>query len=121
MARPKGTKNVMRSPEEKEMIILEIFDSGTKRTAEKYGISRRLLHTWISKYHRLGISSLKSQTGKQGHRRGRPVKPIDREQVLELGNLKLKIEVERLKKGYLVKGVGTKKEYVIIKELNTKS
>ena len=44
-----------------------------------------------------------------------------REEELELENLKLKVEVARLKKGYQVKGVGSKKEYVTIKDLNTKS
>ena len=34
--------------------------------------------------------------------------------------MRLEIEVARLKKGYLVKGVGEKKEYVTTQEKNTK-
>ena len=39
---------------------------------------------------------------------------------LELENLKLKIENERLKKGYMVKGVGANKEFVTFKDKNMK-
>ena len=39
---------------------------------------------------------------------------------LKKENMKLRIENERLKKGYIVKGVGAKKEYVTTLEKNTK-
>ena len=38
-----------------------------------------------------------------------------------LENLKLRIENERLKKGYQVKGGGANKEYVTLNDVNTKS
>lgn len=41
-------------------------------------------------------------------------------QKLEDEVLKLKIENERLKKGYIVKGVGRQKEYISIVKRNTK-
>lgn len=122
MARPKGTKNVMRTPEEKEQIVLETSRCGIRPTAKKYGINHHTIREWIAKYNRGGLECLKSNTGKaSGKGHGRPIKPKNREQELELENLKLKIEVARLKKGYQVKGVGSKKEYVTIKDLNTKS
>ena len=126
MARPKGTKNVMRTPEEKEQIVLEAFKDGPNATFKKYGISGRLLHTWMRKYRENGIDGLISKTGissKPGNGlKGLHVKKNKtREEELELENLKLKVEVARLKKGYQVKGVGSKKEYVTIKDLNTKS
>ena len=114
-------KNTMRSPEEKESIVLESYQKGRDKTAVKYGISERLLGRWRAKYRDYGIDGLCSKTGKLSHSGGRPIKPKNREQELELENLKLKVEVARLKKGYLVKGVGSKKEYVTIKDLNTKS
>ena len=126
MARPKGTKNVMRTPEKKEQIVLEAFKCGACATFKKYGISERLLHTWMRKYRENGIDGLISKTGKS-HKPGNGLKGLHikknktREEELELENLKLKIEVARLKKGYQVKGVGSKKEYVTIKDLNTKS
>ena len=47
-------------------------------------------------------------------------KSLTKEERLELENMKLKIENERIKKGYLVKGVGADKEYVTFLEKNMK-
>ena len=131
MARPYKRKFTIRSPEEKEAIILEYLNShhgSTRKTAEKYGINRNVLRRWIKKYRENGIEGLKNKTGKGNHiGSGNPFcglqhkKNKTREEELELENLKLKVEVARLKKGYQVKGVGSKKEYVTIKDLNTKS
>lgn len=100
MARPKGAKNIMRTPEEKEKIVLETSRHGIKPTSKKRGIDRRSIQRWIAKYNKGGLEALKSNTGKaSGKGYGRPIKPKNREQELELENLKLKIEVARLKKG----------------------
>ncbi len=125
MGRPKGTKNVMRTPEEKERIVLEALERGFDPTAAGHGLSKQLLRTWVRKYRESGIDGLKSQTGKRSG--GNPLiglqkkKNKTREEELELEVLKLKIEVERLKKGYRVKGGGRGKEYVTTKGSNTKS
>ena len=120
-------KNNMRSLEEKETIVLESFSYGCNRTAQKYDMNRSVLKEWRRKYREYGIDGLRSQTGKHGNKHGNGLKGLNvkknktREEELELENLKLKVEVARLKKGYQVKGVGSKKEYVTIKDLNTKS
>ena len=119
-------KNIMRTPEEKESIILESYQFGGIKTAKKYDIDERLLRRWKAKYRDYGINGLCSKTGKTSHGYNnltglRNKKNKTREEELELENLKLKVEVARLKKGYRVKGVGSKKEYVTIKDLNTKS
>ena len=121
-------KNTMRSPEEKESIVLESFEKGCTQTVRKYGVARSVLKKWRNKYRASGLSGLRSQTGKSKHPgKGNSCcglqrkKNKTREEELELENLKLKVEVARLKKGYQVKGVGSKKEYVTIKDLNTKS
>ena len=124
-------KNTMRSPEEKEAIVLEYLNdkhSSYRKTADKYGIAYHRFGIWIKKYRENGIEGLKSKTGKGNHiGSGNSLcglqrkKNKTREEELELENLKLKVEVARLKKGYQVKGVGSKKEYVTIKDLNTKS
>lgn len=121
-------KNNMRSSEEKEAIVLESFHYGCNQTAQKYDIHRSVLKDWRRKYREYGIDGLCSKTGKAkgrgtgNHLAGlRNKKNKTREEQLEFENLKLKVEVARLKKGYLVKGVGSKKEYVTIKDLNTKS
>ena len=124
-------KYTMRSPEEKEAIVLEYLNDkrpSYRKTADKYGISHRRFEIWIKKYREFGITGLVSQTGKtKNPRKGNRLARLNlkknktREEELELENLKLKVEVARLKKGYQVKGVGSKKEYVTIKDLNTKS
>ena len=124
-------KNTMRSPEEKEAIVLEYLNDkrpSYRKTADKYGIPQRVFGGWIKKYREQGIDGLRSQTGKAKHPgKGNHLSGLQlkknktREEELELENLKLKVEVARLKKGYQVKGVGSKKEYVTIKNLNTKS
>ena len=124
------TKNTMRSPEEKEAIVLEYLNDkhpSYRKTADKYDISSSIFRVWIKKYREQGIEGLKSQTGKHSEKHSNGLKGLHvkknktREEELELENLKLKVEVARLKKGYLVKGVGSKKEYVTIRDLNTKS
>ena len=119
-------KNTMRSPEEKESIVLESFQKGCSQTAKKYEVNRSVLKRWRNKYRISGLSGLMSKTGispkpGNGLKGLRIKKNKTREEELELENLKLKVEVARLKKGYQVKGVGSKKEYVTIKDLNTKS
>ena len=120
------SKNTMRSADEKESIVLESFQFGCTQTAQKYDIDRSVLKRWRRKYQEFGLDGLRSQTGKTSHgynhlARLSNKKNKTREEELELENLKLKVEVARLKKGYQVKGVGSKKEYVTIKDLNTKS
>ena len=124
-------KNTMRSPEEKEAIVLEYLNdkhTSYRKTADKYGIPQRIFRVWIKKYREQGIDGLRSQTGKTKHPgKGNPLSGLQnkknktREEELQLKVMKLEIEVARLKKGYQVKGVGSKKEYVTIKDLNTKS
>jgi transposase-like protein len=113
----------MRTPKEKEKIILELKSRGIgyKKLAKEHGISYTLLYGWMKKYAAEGIKGLESKTGtKKGERKGRPKKAETDEEELRQENIKLRIEIERLKKGYSVKGVGGKKEYVTIKDANTK-
>ena len=119
-------KNKMRTAEEKELIVLEALKNGPNATFPKYDICESVLHRWMNKYRENGLDGLKSQTGKTSHGYNhlaglRNKKNKTNEEELQLKVMKLEIEVARLKKGYLVKGVGTKKEYVTIKDLSTKS
>ena len=120
MARPFGTKNIMRTPKEKEILILEYFDSkiGYRRFAESKGIHPSIFAKWIKLYRENGIDGLKSKSGKFGTGKGR-FKRTEIEQLKE-DLLKKEIELMRLKKGYVVKGVGAKKEYVFISDVNIK-
>ena len=120
------SKYTMRSAEEKERIVLESFKEGRNKTANKYDIHVRVLTKWRRKYQEFGLDGLRSQTGKTSHGYNylaglRNKKDKTKEEELQLKVMKLEIEVARLKKGYQVKGVGSKKEYVTIKDLNMKS
>ena len=111
-------KNIMRTPEEKEKIVLEYMNGtiSTRATAEKYGTVQGVFNKWLKKYREEGIKGLESKTGKKGIGKGN-FKKTEIEQLKE-ELLKKEIELMRLKKGYVVKGVGAKKEYVSILDVN---
>ena len=120
MGRPIGTKNIMRTPEEKEKLVLEYLDSkvGYRKFAESNDIYPSTFTKWIKLYRERGIEGLKSKTGKNGTGKGN-FKRTEIEQLKE-ALLKKEIELMRLKKGYVVKGVGAKKEYASILDVNIK-
>lgn len=120
MGRPIGTKNIMRTPEEKEKLVLEYLDSkvGYRKFAESNDIYPSTFTKWIKLYRERGIEGLKSKTGKNGTGKGN-FKRTEIEQLKE-ALLKKEIELMRLKKGYVVKGVGAKKEYASISDVNIK-
>lgn len=123
---PKGTKNVMRSPEEKEQLVLEwqTTNIGMQTFAVSKGLAPRPFMKWVHAYEEQGIDGLKSKTGKCGS--GNPYAALhNKKNLTELERLRLElakkeVECERLKKGYSVKGVGQRKEYVIINKKNSK-
>ena len=114
--------NNMRTPEEKEKIVKEYYKIGKTKVCNKYHISSSVIWNWIRKYERNGISGLKSNTGKSvGGNKGLHLKkPKNRIEELELELMKKEIEIARLKKGYMVKGVGAEKEFVTTFDRNTK-
>jgi transposase-like protein len=114
----------MRTPEEKEAIVLEYLNgkAGTREVSADYGISRSVLIKWIKKYRESGIEGLKSGTGKQTKpNAGKYNRYPSEVEKLKREILKKEIEIERLKKGYLVKGGGDQKEYVTTFDVNTRS
>ena len=92
-----------------------------KQIEKELGISNSLVSSWISRYLKDGLDGLKNKK-KSGNQFAalHTSKSLTKEERLELENMKLKVENERLKKGYLVKGVGADKEYVTILEENMK-
>ena len=126
MGHPKGTKNVMRSPEEKEQLVLEwqTTNIGMQTFAISKGLAPRPFMRWVHAYEEQGIDGLKSKTGKCGS--GNPYaalhtkKELTEVEKLRLELAKKEVECERLKKGYSVKGVARRKEYVIINRKNSK-
>jgi len=123
MARPKGGTNRKYDYEFKLMVVQDRITNHTSWPvlAKRYDISRRNAQRWVDLYNE-GIL----KEGRK-HKRGNKFaalhssKSLSNEERLELENLKLRIENERLKKGYMVKGVGVNKEFVSILDVNMKS
>ncbi len=120
----KDIKHRQYTAEEK----LEIIRMNTEQylsspeIAKITGISEHNVRRWIGLYSKEGMEGLKPK-GKKGNPFAalHTSKSLSKEERLELENLKLKIENERLKKGYLVKGGGAGKEYVSISGANIRS
>ena len=118
--------NNMRTPKEKEKIVKEYLSGklGFRSICSKYNISNSVLWRWIKKYEKNGIDGLKSNTGKaSNHHEHMGIylrKPKNKIEELEIELMKKEIEIARLKKGYMVKGVGAEKEFVTTFDKNTK-
>ena len=116
--------NNMRSAKEKEEIVnFYLSGHGLAETKRKYNIGHDVIfYRWLKKYQENGLEGLKSNTGKKnGENKGWHLrKPKDRIEELELELMKKEIEIARLKKGYMVKGVGAEKEFVTTFDKNTK-
>ena len=110
MGRPKGGKNKYWSKEDKLKIINEVIlnSKSTEQVAKKYDISGGMLRGWIIKYNKDGLDALENKK-----KPGNPLckysnrKDLTEMEKLQYENMKLRIENERLKKGYLVKGDGS--------------
>jgi len=123
MARPKGGKNKNWTQEEKLRIVKRYFDEGVgQRTiAKQEGISRGMIYQWINKYRDGGPEALipSKRTGNPfaALYNSKSMSEVDR---LKLLVAKQEIEINRLKKGYIVKGVGVNKEFVITNDASSK-
>ena len=118
-------KKKMRTPEEKEQIVKRFLNGESAiKLAKEVETDRSKIYVWVKKYEENGINGLKSQTGKASkHHKNMGLhfrKPKNRIEELELELMKKEIEIARLKKGYMVKGVGAEKEFVTTFDKNTK-
>ena len=114
----------MRTPEEKEAIVLEYLNGrvGYKEVAKAHEIDKELFYRWIKKYREAGVKGLQSKTGKSPKPTvGRYDRHPSEVEKLKQELLKKEIEIERLKKGYQVKGGGETKEYVTTFDVNMRS
>lgn len=117
--------NNMRSINEKEKILKDYLNGTAMSIIErKYEVSNVQVYRWLKKYEKDGIDGLESQTGKAKHKNPHAGlhlrKPKNKIEELELELMKKDIEIARLKKGYNVKGVGVKKEFVTTFSKNIK-
>jgi transposase-like protein len=113
MGRPKGGTNKCWSKEEKYEVILPIINleiSMTQR-AKELQISKSMVIKWFNQYLEGGIDSLENK-----RKPGNPMAKYSRRkeltytEQLEYENMKLRIENERLKKGYTSKEADLSKQ-----------
>ena len=123
MGRPKGSKNTVRSAEEKLRIINRHLQEhlSQKEVIEKEKINESQFYKWMKKYEEEGLAGLENKR-KPGNifaalHTSKTLPEADR---LSLEIARLVVEIERLIKGYFVKGVGAEKAFVISKDVNLK-
>ena len=109
MGRPKGGTNRYWSKEEKLKAVKRVLchHETAEDVRKELEISAGLLHAWIQKYLNDGEEGLKNKI-KPGNPLAKYMhkKNLSDLEKLEYENMKLRIENERLKKGYLVEGDG---------------
>lgn len=124
IGRPKGGKNRKWTAEErlKYVLMCEEGHIPVCTLAREQQIPRGTLDNWVRRYRNGGIEALNPEKLHPGNRFAAlsNSKSLTENERLTLLVEKLQVENERLKKGYLVKGVGADKEYVTLKDLNTK-
>ena len=108
MGRPKGSKSgyTFRTVQEKLDIIMPIINGeiSAKQLAKELKLSDGMVITWVHQYQEGGIEALENK-----RRPGNPLvkyrnrKELSYTEQLEYENMKLRIENERLKKGYTSK------------------
>ena len=110
MGRSKGGKNRYWSKEDKLKIVNKVLIEGmsSRQVGISENISDGMICGWIKKYLEKGESALENKK-----KPGNPLSKYSRRknltelERLEYENMKLRIENERLKKGYMMKGAGT--------------
>lgn len=102
MGRPKGGKNREWSKEEKLKVVNYYLDGHTREeTCIHFLINRHQLQQWLTRYNEQGIEGLQNK-----RKPGNPLskysnkKELTPLEQLEYENMLLRIENERLKKGY---------------------
>ena len=122
-------KNRQYTAEEKIKYVKKHLEGGVskRQIAQELNMPKSNIQRWIRNYEEHGAEYFHTEhRGKGTNGKGNVFsalhtsKKLNKEERLELENLKLRIENERLKKRYLVKGVGANKEFVTISDANMK-
>lgn len=116
MGAPKGKTHRHYTAEEKLSYITACQESHVSqaRFAKENGINASMLQRWMKEYAEQGEEGLASHRNRCGNRYAalHKSKTLDEMGQLQLRMAKLEADVARLKKGYLVKGSGSRKEFV---------
>jgi len=126
MGRPTGSIGIKRRKwtidQKLSIIKLYLDEHRSYRSLEaEYQINRGVIYEWVIRYIEQGLDGFVEKS----YQRNSMVslyrkKRLTEDETLRLENFKLKVENARLKKGYIVKGVGSKKEYIPTSKMNTK-
>ena len=110
LGRPKGGKNRTWTSKEKYDVIYPIISGEISKRdrVKELGLALGMVSNWITAYNGGGIEALENKR-KPGNplRKYQARKELFYTEQLEYENMRLRIENERLKKGYLVKGDGS--------------
>ena len=120
----KGQKKRVWTPEQKSEIVHKHLDDHISvRTLEReYTADRSMICRWVKEYIAEGETAFVPKGHPGNHFAALHVsKNLSELERLRLMVAKLEIENERLKKGYIMKGVGVSKEYVTLQDVNMKS
>ena len=106
----KGQKYKQWTVDEKYKMIEPLLkmEKGIRVYSRESEINSGLLYSWVKKYRENGMEGLENKK-----KPGNPLakynnkKNLSKEEQLEYENMKLRIENELLKKGYLMKGDGS--------------
>lgn len=116
MGAPKGKKHRNFSQEEKINYVEQFFEShkSGRQYAKDSGIDYGCFCRWLKAYNQEGEEGLASHRNRCGNRYAalHTSKSLDEMGQLQLRMAKLEADVARLKKGYQVKGSGSRKEFV---------
>ena len=110
MPRIRKERNRIWTKEEKKKFVDMVLNNNisTHDVEKEYDLSYGIVSKWVRQYISGGIEALENK-----NKPGNPLakysnkKNLTEIEKLEYENMKLRIENERLKKGYLVKGDGT--------------
>ena len=107
--------------EDKIKILKDQYDNALrwKEICRKYNLSSSLIYSWDRKYNEKGRKGLENKRKYNPNigKYNRHPSEIDK---LKNELMKKEIEIARLKKGYMVKGVGAEKEFVTTFDKNIK-
>jgi transposase-like protein len=109
--------------EEKFRIVKRVINQENSLSiiSKEENINPGQIHSWVKKYLESGEEGLVNAKKPGSPYKGLNFKKdLNNIEQLQYENMKLRVENERLKKGYMVEGVGREKKYIDLSNKNMK-